>query len=344
MSKVIIGMSGGVDSSVAAALLKKSGYDVIGVTMKLFDSGCCSNKAESDAKRVAEKLDIPFYVIDCKKEFEENVISDFINEYKNGHTPNPCVICNKKLKFDAMLKSGMKLGAEYVATGHYAKIEEKDGRYLLMRSADRHKDQTYFLYTLNQYQLSHTIMPLSGMTKDDTRKIAEELGLDVAKKKDSQEICFIPDGNYADFIEERTGKCPKGDFVDDCGNIVGKHNGIIRYTVGQRKGLGIALGRPVFVSRIDAVNNRVYLGDNGCQLNDTLYAENLNFIPFDNLTETIRCTAKIRYNAREAVCTVTPYNDGVKVVFDEPQKSITPGQSVVFYDGDTVIGGGIIKE
>lgn len=347
MNKVVIGMSGGVDSSASAAILLEMGYDVIGVTMKLWDGvlpdgKCCSLSAADDAKKVADKLGIPFYVLDFTNDFNKYVIDNFTSEYLMGRTPNPCVMCNKYLKFDAMLQGAKKLGADYIATGHYAKIEEKNGRFLLKRCADTKKDQTYFLYTLTQEQLSHTIFPLYGVTKDETRDIAERLGLEVAKKRDSQEICFIPDGDYASFIAAKGGISQKGEFVTTDGKVVGEHSGIINYTIGQRKGLGIALNKPVYVTDIDVENNRVVLGDNDELFGTTLFAKDVNFIPFDELKGEMKCTAKVRYRTVDSPCTVTPVNGGVKVVFEQPQRAITKGQAVVFYDGDTVLGGGII--
>ncbi|OQB14603.1 MAG: tRNA-specific 2-thiouridylase MnmA [Firmicutes bacterium ADurb.Bin193] len=341
-----MGMSGGVDSSVAAALLKKTGYDVIGVTMKLHDTeqadeGCCSVSSANDALAVAAKIGIPHYVMNFTDEFKRDVIDYFISEYKNARTPNPCTVCNKRIKFDALLQKARGLGAKHVATGHYAKIAQKDGRYLLQRASDEKKDQTYFLYSLSQNQLSRILMPLSDITKEKTREIASSLGFSVAKKRDSQEICFVPDGDYAAFIERQAGASPGGDFIFE-GKKVGRHKGIIHYTVGQRKGLGIALGEPVYITKIDPKNNLIYLGADKSRLSRELYASDMNYIPFDAPVGPFRCLAKIRYNAKASPCEVIPVNNGVRVVFDEPQNAITPGQSVVFYDNNTVIGGGTI--
>ncbi len=346
MDKVVVGMSGGVDSSVAAALLKKTGYDVIGVTMKLHDTeqadeGCCSVSSANDALAVAAKIGIPHYVMNFTDEFKRDVIDYFISEYKNARTPNPCTVCNKRIKFDALLQKARGLGAKHVATGHYAKIAQKDGRYLLQRASDEKKDQTYFLYSLSQNQLSRILMPLSDITKEKTREIASSLGFSVAKKRDSQEICFVPDGDYAAFIERQAGASPGGDFIFE-GKKVGRHKGIIHYTVGQRKGLGIALGEPVYITKIDPKNNLIYLGADKSRLSRELYASDMNYIPFDAPVGPFRCLAKIRYNAKASPCEVIPVNNGVRVVFDEPQNAITPGQSVVFYDNNTVIGGGTI--
>ncbi len=346
MRKVVIGMSGGVDSSVAALLLKEQGYDVIGVTMKLHntehaDDGCCSVSSANDALAVAEKIGIPHYVMNFTDDFERHVIDYFVREYKSGRTPNPCTACNKYIKFNALLEKAKALGAEYVATGHYAKIEKENGRYLLRRAADMKKDQTYFLYQMTQYQLSHTLMPLFGITKDETRRLASSLGLKVADKKDSQEICFVTDNDYASFIEAREGASPQGDFVFR-DRKVGTHKGIIHYTVGQRKGLGIALGESVYVTKIDPVANLVYLDTDEGRRKAELTASHISFIPFETLEQPIKCTAKIRYNAADKPCMVSPCENGVKVLFDEPQLAVTPGQSVVFYDKNTVLGGGII--
>lgn len=357
--KVVIGMSGGVDSSVAAALLIDEGYEVIGLTMRLWDgekvdgecieSACCSASAVEDAKYVCYKLGIEHHVLDFRREFDENVIDYFVDEYKNGRTPNPCIACNKFLKFDAMLKKAELLGADYVATGHYAKVEfdTVSGRYLLKRAKSCTKDQTYALYSLSQEQLSKTLMPLGKLeNKDETRAIAEERGLITAKKPDSMEICFVPDKDYAAFINRRTGvESVPGDFVDTEGNVLGKHRGIIHYTVGQRKGLGVTFGKPMFVLRIDAEKNQVVLGEKGTEFSDILIADKLNFITLEKLTQPIRVAAKVRYSAKEAEATVEPMENGcAKVTFDSPQRAITPGQAVVFYEigGDCVIGGGTI--
>ena len=353
--KVVIGMSGGVDSSVAAALLLDEGYEVIGLTMRLWDveeekSVCCNSSAVDDARLVCQRLGIEHHVADFRKEFDCDVIDYFVNEYQNGRTPNPCIVCNKHLKFDAMLKKAEELGADYIATGHYARVEFDKGlnRYLLKRSDSSAKDQTYALYTLSQKQLSKIIMPLSRLeSKAETREIAERLGLITSKKPDSMEICFIPDNDYASFIKRRTGKEDiPGNFVDTEGNILGQHRGIIHYTVGQRKGLGVTFGKPMFVLKIDAVKNEVVLGEKGTEFSDSLTAHKLNFITFDELTGPIRVAAKVRYSAREAEATVESMGNGrAKVTFDSPQRAITPGQAVVFYEigGENVIGGGIIE-
>ena len=355
-NRVVIGMSGGVDSSVAAAVLKDKGFEVIGVTMRLWDgeeingcvseSTCCSLSAVEDARRVAHKIGIDYHVLDFRKEFSDFVIDYFVDEYVNGRTPNPCIACNKFLKFDAMAKKAKILDADYIATGHYAKIEkdEKSGRFLLKRANAQAKDQTYALYNLTQEQLSSLLLPLGDFEdKAAVRAYADTHGLVTADKPDSQEICFVPDNDYASFIKRRIGSLPEsGDFVDLYGNVLGKHKGIVNYTVGQRKGLGIAFGKPMFVIKIDAEKNQVVLGEQGTEFSDTLYAINPNFIPFETLEAPIRVEAKVRYSAKPAPCTVSLEDNRIKVTFDEPQRAITPGQAVVFYDGETVVGGATI--
>ena len=346
--RVVIGMSGGVDSSVAAAVLKEQGYEVVGVTMRLWDEDADESSIGYDAKRVADSLGIEHYVIDFRDEFSKYVIDYFTEEYLSGRTPNPCIVCNKHLKFDAMLKAARELGAEKIATGHYARIsyDENSGRYLLRRATSDAKDQTYALYTLNQEQLSHTLMPLGEFSnKDDVRKKAEELSIITANKPDSMEICFVPDLDYASFIRRRVGNLPpEGDFVDLKGNVIGRHRGIVHYTVGQRKGLGVAFGKPMFVLRIDAKNNQVVLGESGTEFAGSLIAYNENFIAFDDIKEPIIADIKVRYSAKPARGKV--YRDGeyIRVDFDSPQRAITPGQAVVFYqpDGDLVLGGATI--
>lgn len=358
--RIVIGMSGGVDSSTAAALLKEQGYEVIGLTMRLWDGEeidgefhdgtCCSLSAVEDARRVAYKLGIEYHVLDFRKDFEQYVIDYFVDSYQNAKTPNPCIACNKHLKFDAMLKKAKLLDADLIATGHYARIEERsDGRYLLRRANCETKDQTYALYSLGQEQLKAIRMPLGELSgKDEVRRIAEKLGLPTASKPDSQEICFVPDNDYASFIERRLGiKSVPGNYVDGDGNVLGRHKGIINYTVGQRKGLGIAFGKPMFVTKIDPVTNDITLGEKGTEFSDNLTADSLNFIPFDELKEPLRALAKVRYSAKPAACTVTPIDkDTVRVEFDVPQRAVTPGQAVVFYDEDydVVIGGGNIMK
>ncbi len=358
MERVVIGMSGGVDSSVAAAVLKEQGYDVIGVTMRLWDGEnicgsftegtCCSLSAVEDARRVANRIGIDYHVLDFRDDFKKYVIDYFTNEYLNGRTPNPCIACNRFLKFDAMLKKANLLGADKVATGHYARVDfdKSSGRYLLKRAKSTAKDQTYALYSLTQDQLSHTLMPLGGFSgKDEVRKMAESLNLPTAEKPDSMEICFVPDNDYAGFIGRHIKNLPpEGDFVDLKGNVLGRHKGIINYTIGQRKGLGIAFGKPMFVVKIDAENNRVVLGEKGSEFSDGLLAADWNFIPFDTLNKPIRAEIKIRYSARPAMGEISMNGNYLRIKFDEPQRAVTPGQAVVFYqpDGDLVLGGATI--
>ena len=347
-------MSGGVDSSVAAYLLKEQGYDVIGVTMQIWqedkeyeerEGGCCSLSAVDDARRVADKIGIPFYVLNFRDSFKKNVIDYFIDEYMEGKTPNPCIACNKYLKFDELLKKAQGIGADYIATGHYAKIEEHNGRYILVKSDDDKKDQTYALYNMTQEQLAHTLMPCGEYTKDRIREIAKEIGLDVHNKKDSEEICFISDNNHGKYISEAMpGKVKQGNFVDKDGNILGKHKGIVYYTIGQRKGLGLAMGRPVIVTDINPLTNEVVVGAEEDIFKTDLICKDINFIAFDNLDKSLELKAKMRYSAKPATATITPLENGkVRVSFKEKQRAITKGQSVVFYLDDLVVGGGIIE-
>ncbi|MBP1745148.1 MAG: thiouridylase [Firmicutes bacterium] len=344
--KVAVGMSGGVDSSVAAYLLKEQGYDVIGINMQVWqEDGCSSSSAAEDARRVADKLGIPFHVVDFKECFKEWVIDYFIDEYMNGRTPNPCVACNKHIKFGELLKAAMALGADYVATGHYAVIEEKGGRYLLKNAEDDKKDQTYMLYGLTQHQLAHTLMPCGAFRKDRIREIAKEIGLLVHNKKDSEDICFIPDKDHGGFIKRQVpGRLAEGNFVDKNGKVLGRHKGIAYYTIGQRKGLGIALGIPVFVTDIIPWRNEVVLGSEEEIFKTELMAKDVNFIPFDTLEEPIEVRAKIRYAAKPSPAVIYPESGNrVRVVFAEKQRAITKGQSVVFYDGSYLVGGGVIE-
>lgn len=356
--KVVIGMSGGVDSAVAAYVLKEQGYEVIGITMKLWEEdasnyaedygGCCSLSSVEDARLVAEKLDMPFYVISYKEDFMKAVVDDFIDEYLNGRTPSPCIRCNKYIKFDALLETAKSLGAYYVATGHYGIVEEdlETDRHLIKKSKEERKDQTYMMYSLSQDQIKHVLMPLGAYeTKEEVRAIAEREDLIVARKKDSQEICFVTDDDYARFVKEHTLKAiPKGDFVDSQGKVLGQHKGIIHYTIGQRKGLGMTFGKPMYVIKIDAKNNQVILGDDDQVFRNELTAKEVNFIPFDLPPEGYACSGKVRYSSKTSPCSL--YNLGdkrIKVVFDSPQRAVTPGQAVVFYQEDILVGGGIIE-
>lgn len=348
-------MSGGVDSSVAALLLKEQGYEVIGVTMQIWQEedactiedqgGCCGLSAVDDARRVSEQLDIPYYVMNFREEFQENVIDYFVAEYKAGRTPNPCIACNRYVKWESLLHRSLQIGADFIATGHYARIARLDnGRYTIQKSATARKDQTYALYNLTQEQLARTLMPVGAYTKDEIRDLAEKIDLQVANKPDSQEICFVPDDDYGAFLEEEMGKkIPEGNFVDIEGNVLGRHKGIIHYTIGQRKGLGLSLGKPGFVVEIRPETNEVVIGDNSDVFGTTLYANNLNFMTIEKLDRPLKVTGKIRYSHREANCTIEMIDgDTLKCVFEEPQRAITPGQAVVFYDGEYVLGGGTI--
>lgn len=343
--KALIAMSGGVDSSVAAFLTQQAGFTCVGGTMRLL---CGQPDDAEDARAVAARLGMDFHIFDMQDTFRREVMDKFVHCYEAGLTPNPCVDCNRRLKFGALLDAALKLSCDYVVTGHYCRIErdEATGRYQLYKAADPVKDQSYFLYSLNQYQLAHTRFPLGALSKEDARKIAEEQGFLNARKKDSQDICFIPNGDYLEFIKEFTGKdFPHGDFLDANGKVVGQHNGAIGYTRGQRKGLGLAMGQPVYVLGKDMAANTVTVGSNEALFSRELIANDWNFIPFDSLTSPLRCMAKARSRMTEQPATVYPLDSGrVKVVFDEPQRALTTGQAVVLYDGDAVLGGGTITE
>lgn len=355
--KILIAMSGGVDSSVAAGLLCKDGNECIGATMKLYhneDAGiprahtCCSLDDVEDARSVCYKLGIPYYVFNFSDDFGEKIIDKFVRSYEAGLTPNPCIDCNRTMKFDKMLDFAREHGLDYVVTGHYARIEQDPatGRWLLKKALYTDKDQSYVLYVLTQDQLAHTKFPLGGMDKPSIRKIAEEQGFCNARKHDSQDICFVPDGDYVGFMERYTGKYyPDGDFLDVNGNVVGRHHGAVRYTCGQRKGLGLALGAPVYVCGKDMEKNTVSVGPEAALFSDTVIVDDMNWISIPELTEPIHIKAKIRYRHAEQPVTVSPMEDGrVKLVFDEPQRAAAIGQAAVLYDGDVVVGGGTIVD
>jgi tRNA-specific 2-thiouridylase len=355
--KVVVAMSGGVDSSVAATLLKEQGYEVIGVTMNLYSlpkevclsenlKSCCGRQAQEDANRVAVALGISHYVVDFRREFEQTVIEDFSREYWRGRTPNPCIRCNQFIKFDLFLERANKLGADHIATGHYARVERDPtaGRYLLKKGKDKDKDQSYFLYTLTQKQLAQTIFPVGGLTKKDVRTIAAKYTLPVADKEESQEICFVPDKDYAKLLKNRIPEAFRpGPILDLEGRVLGEHDGIIHFTVGQRKGMGIAARHPLYVLAIDANKNAIVVGKNEDLYRSRLEASGMNFISIEKLDEPKPVQAKIRYKHAEARATIFPSGAaGIRVEFEKPQRAVTPGQAVVFYAGDTVVGGGII--
>lgn len=355
--KVVVAMSGGVDSSVAAGLLKEKGAEVIGLTMKLFSlpreaclsedlRSCCGFKAVEDARRVAAVLGIPHYVVDLRKEFEKYVIEDFCREYARGRTPNPCIRCNEHIKFNLLWERAKRLGAGFIATGHHARVEfrPQSGRYLLRKGRDKEKDQSYFLYTLTQEQLSRSLLPIGDLTKRQVRQLAKKWKLPVAEKEESQEICFVLDNDYARFLETRIPRAFRpGPVVDLKGNVLGRHRGIPYFTVGQRKGMGIAAAHPLYVLSIDAEKNMIVVGKNDELLRKSLLASEANWISVERLTSPTEVKAKIRYKHSEAEAQVIPLSDDeVRVEFRRTQRAITPGQSVVFYRGEVVAGGGII--
>jgi len=353
--KVVVGMSGGVDSSVAAYLLKEQGYDVIGVTMQIWQSedvavqenegGCCGLSAVEDARRVAERLEIPYYVMNFRECFQEKVIDYFVSEYLEGRTPNPCIACNRYVKWEALLQRSLEIGADYIATGHYARIMElPNGRMAIRNSVTAKKDQTYALYNLTQEQLRRTLMPVGEYSKDEIRAIAQKIGLVVANKPDSQEICFVPDNDYAGFIEREAENCPgPGNFVTKDGIVLGRHKGITHYTIGQRKGLNLAMGHPVFVSEIRPETNEVVIGENEDIFTNVVLCNRMNFMGAENFDEPRRVLAKIRYNHAGDYCVVEKIGEDLyRCIFEEKVRASTPGQAVVFYEDECVLGGGTI--
>ena len=352
-TRVVVGMSGGVDSSATAALLIEQGYDVVGITLKLWpqdcvnraEDKCCGPQAVTDARAVCHKLGIPYYLIDEAAEFQSKVIQYFADEYKAGRTPNPCVMCNQNLKFGRLIERADQLGAEYIATGHFARLERRDdGRVLLRRGRDPRKDQSYFLFSLRQDQLRRALFPLGEKTKSDTREVARHCNLKTADKEESMEICFVPDNNYGKFLQEANlAEKHRGDIVDVHGHVLGQHDGIEFYTIGQRKGLGLSSPKPLYVVELDAEANRVVVGDDSLLDRDEFTVERCNWIPFDDPPEQMEVSAKIRYNHPGTPATVMVMGKGsAKVKLHTPQRAVTPGQAAVFYQDDLVVGGGWI--
>lgn len=355
MKKAMIAMSGGVDSSVAALLVKQAGYDCMGVTLRLYDNEdagiskektCCSLDDVNDARSVAGRLDMPFYVFNFTEHFRSEVMNRFVAAYERGETPNPCIDCNRYVKFGKLMHRAKEIGCDYVATGHYAQVEfdSDSGRWLLKKGLDETKDQSYVLYSLTQEELAHLLLPLGGLTKEQARKIAEENGFVNAKKRDSQDICFVPDGDYAAFIERYADrKFAPGEFVGTNGEHYGTHKGIIHYTVGQRKGLGLSFPQPMYVCKLDTENNEVVLGKHEELFSREVTVRDINLISVEKIDEPMRVKAKVRYRHAEQPATVIQTGDDeLKVIFDEPQRAITKGQALVMYNGDVVVGGGVI--
>ena len=350
-TKAVVAMSGGVDSSVAAALLLKAGYDVVGITMRLWTAerddlpetnrSCCGIEAVEDAQLVAQVLDIPYYLMNFERPFQTQVVDYFTREYSLGRTPNPCLACNQYVKFDNLLAKARALGADYLATGHYAQVRQVGDTFRLLRGVDQTKDQSYVLYTLGQEELRSLLLPVGQYTKPEIRKIAADLGLAVADKPDSQDICFIPDNDYRSFVAQRVEARP-GEIVDGAGNVLGTHRGIAYYTIGQRHGLGVTLPQRLYVTGIDPVRNRVIVGTEEDLYSREVLAEDVHFVRADSRYFGVEIKAKIRYKSLESPATLHPAPGGVTVVFQEPQRAVTPGQAIVFYQGDEVIGGGCI--
>lgn len=353
--RVAIAMSGGVDSSAAALILKREGYDVIGVSMKLLSDelsgkkgGCCSLEDFNDARRVADILDIPYYVLNMQKEFSDRVIDSFVTDYSSGKTPNPCILCNQEMKFDLLMKKATQLGADYLATGHYARAnyDDKRARFILKKGLDATKDQSYFLFSMTQDQLSKTLFPIGSYCKDEIRDMLRDAGISIADKEESQDICFVDDGDYSSLIEKSVGKMSlkHGDIVSEDGEVLGTHNGIHNYTVGQRRGLGISSLKRLYVLGLDLAANRVIVGDEEGLLSGGLIASPPNWISIAGLEDELKATVKVRYSLNDHGATLYPEDDGsVNIKFTEKVRAVTPGQAVVFYNGEEVIGGGWIE-